>query len=483
MVLPVLRSDANTSGLRPTSWGARIYFGSPLPAYVLAFLLASVGAAISLEHRGLAYPFIAFYAAAAVAAYFGGTGPGLSVIPVGALYASLFYLDAPPARNWLAFLVLGPALAVAVAHQRLLLDRDRERARELVNFKLVGDHAIDWLLLVDEALTVRYVNLRASTDLGWSDAALTGRSLASLLTDGQHQTLRSAIGNGKPAELTFQRRDRSLVQMEIGCTSVNTAEGKVIHIAARDVRERKEIARKLEELRNWESLRTLSGGLAHDFNNLLTAILGNASLASHTLKGQHEAKPMLDSIVRSAQRSAELVQLMLATSGYRPPVREVLDVKKLLDSALNNRQLPAGIHIAKDVEDASLRGDRGTFETLLWSLISNAAEAYGGQDGEVRVEIHSSRAPASNPAASAAIFEEGDAGAGECLGIVVEDHGAGMPKEVLEHAFEPFYTTKFAGRGLGLAAVRGIVRAYSGKLFLATVLGQGTRVEVWLPRD
>jgi signal transduction histidine kinase len=80
-----------------------------------------------------------------------------------------------------------------------------------------------------------------------------------------------------------------------------------------------------------------------------------------------------------------------------------------------------------------------------------------------------------------ASFEEGDAGSGECLGIVIEDSGCGMEPKVLERVFDPFFSTKFTGRGLGLPAVRGIVRAHSGKLLLQTKAGLGTRVEVWLP--
>jgi len=83
----------------------------------------------------------------------------------------------------------------------------------------------------------------------------------------------------------------------------------------------------------------------------------------------------------------------------------------------------------------------------------------------------------------AASFEEGDPGSGECLGIVVEDRGSGMSPEILERAFDPFFTTRFTGRGLGLPAVRGIVRAYRGRLSLETVAGEGTRVEVWLPKS
>jgi signal transduction histidine kinase len=186
---------------------------------------------------------------------------------------------------------------------------------------------------------------------------------------------------------------------------------------------------------------------------------------------------MLDSIASAGERSAELVRTMLATSGYRPQYTEQLQLAQILDSILAIRPLPPNIQVLSSVESHVFSGDRRSIDTLLWSLISNAAESYGRQDGVVRVSIRSGPAPRTPKAT----FEEGDAGTGECLGVIVEDNGCGMGQEVLDRAFDPFFSTKFTGRGLGLPAVRGIVRAYSGKLLLETAAGKGTHVEVWLP--
>jgi two-component system, cell cycle sensor histidine kinase and response regulator CckA len=241
--------------------------------------------------------------------------------------------------------------------------------------------------------------------------------------------------------------------------------------------ESKRIDRKLQEVRHWESLGVLAGGLAHDFNNLLTSILGYTSLAKDALPPGHEALPMLESIASAGEKSADLVRSMLATSGYRPHYTEQLELDKVLDSILKSRALPPNIRIVREVEAPLFSGDRRSIDTLLWSLISNAAESYGTEDGVVRVTIRMGLAPRT----PRAMFEEGDAGAGECLGIVVEDQGCGMEADVLARAFDPFFSTKFTGRGLGLPAVRGIVRAFSGKLLLETAAGKGTHVEVWLP--
>jgi len=464
---------------------AKLHYGPPLFGYILSIALISVTGVVrlALMDRGyLLYPFVFFYPAIALSAFLGGVGPGLAATLLGAVFAFLLFPLQTAPQNWIALAVLGPLFVQGFAHLRHIVERNRAIARELVKFKYIGDHASDWILLLSESGHIRYVNLKASEDLGWTDRDLTGRHIESLVPETQRPILSAALekarsGTAKPVEIVFERRDKSQVLVELGCTAVRTGEDQVIHAAARDIGERKQIEKKLQEIRHWESLGALAGGLAHDFNNLLTAILGNASLARDILPRDHETAPLLDGIVSSAERSSDLVRMLLATAGYRSRYSERLQLDQLLDWTLANRTLPPNIRVVKEAAATPFLGDRRAFETLLWSLISNAAEAYGGEEGEVRVAIRSGPAPRGH----AASFEEGDPGEGECLGIVVEDHGSGMSPEILDRAFDPFFSTRFTGRGLGLPAVRGIVRAYSGKLLLETAVGRGTRVEVWLP--
>jgi len=437
-----------------------------------------------VERNFFHVPFVFFYPAIGLAAFLGGAGPGLASALLGAVFAFTFFPDPPAPQNWIALAVIAPLLAAGFAHLRHIRDRNRAIARELVNFKLIGDHASDWILLIAESGRILYVNLKAATDLGWTDRELTGRAIESLVPDNQRTLLgatleRAKSGSGKPVEVTFERRDRSLALMELGCTAVRTGDEQVIHAAARDIGERKRFEKKLREIRHWESLGALAGGLAHDFNNLLTSILGNASLVRSILPPGHETARMLDGIIVSAEQSSDLVRMLLATSGHRSRHSEALLLDQLLDWTLATRPLPPQIRVAREAVAAPFRGDRHAFETLLWSLISNAAEAYGEKEGEIRVVIRSGQVPEARSSS----FEEGDSGKGECLGIVVEDRGSGMSPEILDRAFDPFFSTKFTGRGLGLPAVRGIVRAYSGKLLVETAVGQGTRVEVWLPKS
>ena len=463
---------------------ARLHIGSPVFGYLLSCVLIGATGYLRVTQPALAqFPFLFFYPAIALASFFGGLGPGIAAIVLGAVTASLYSLSPPSPVNWLALAIAGPLVSMAFARLRDVRDRSRALARDLAEFKFIGDHASDWILLLEESGQIRYVNHRASTDLGLVHRELIGRQLESLVTEAQRPALRVALemarsGIAKPIELAFERRDKSLALVELGCTAVRTGDDNVIYAAARDISERRQIEKRLSEIRQWESLEVLAGGLAHDFNNLLTTILGNADIAKDVLPRDHEAVPMLDAIITAGERSSELVNMLLATAGHRSRYSEQLQLNQLLDTTLNNRRLPAKILVAKEMAgDTAFLGDRRSFETLFWSLISNAAEAYGPEGGEIRVAIR--RGPASSPPSTD--FEEGDPGTGECIGIIVEDRGSGMSPEILKRAFDPFFSTRFTGRGLGLAAVRGIVRAYSGKLLLETAIGEGTRVEVWLP--
>jgi PAS domain S-box-containing protein len=469
----------------PVVLGARLHYGPPLFGYILSIALISVTAVVrlALMDRGfIFYPFVLFYPAIALASFLGGVGPGLAGAVLGAVLASLLFPQQTAPENWIALAVVAPLFVQGFAHLRDIVERNRAIARELANFKYIGDHASDWILLLNDSGHIRYVNLKASQDLGWTDRDLRGRHIESLIPETQRPILAAALekarsGAAKPVEIAFERRDKSWALVELGCTAVRTGVDRVIYAAARDIGERKQIEKKLQDIRHWESLGALAGGLAHDFNNLLTSILGNASLARDILPSDHETTPLLDGIVASAEQSSDLVRMLLATAGYRSRHKEELHLEELLDRTLANRPLPANVRVVTEAAAATFMGDRRALETLLWSLISNAAEAYGGAAGEVRVTIR--RGPARHiPAAN---FEEGDPGQGECLGIVVEDRGSGMSPAILERAFDPFFSTRFTGRGLGLPAVRGIVRAYAGKLSVETSLGKGTRVEVWLP--
>ncbi|MGD1073702.1 MAG: PAS domain S-box protein [Bryobacteraceae bacterium] len=475
--------------LKPAStviFRSRLHFGPPVFGYTLAISLVAItglGRLALMRDGNYNGPFILFYPAIAATSFLAGVGPGLLAITAGALFACGVFPYFPMPSSWIALSVLGPLLVTGFAHLREISERNKAVATECARFRYVSDHVSDWIFLTGESGAIQFANETACRELGFTAEELAGRAIEDLTLPSQRARLRSLLDQSRtakaaPSEIPFERRDGTLVHADVGCSAVRTETDVVFHFAARDITERKLLEEKLREARRWESLRVLAGGIAHDFNNLLTAMMGNAALARDTLSEDHPAAGLLQNVTQAGDRSAELVRMMLATAGYGQGSVESLRVDQLLGKVIEGHRIPGHIRLNVNVGPLSFQGERQAFATLFWSLIANALESYGESPGEVTVSSWSGPAPAGHPGS----FEEGEVEPGkQCLAIVVEDRGCGMAPEVLERAFDPFFTTKFTGRGLGLPAARGIVRAYSGKLWVKTRPGEGTRVEVWLP--
>ena len=466
-------------------WTSYLHYGSPVFGYALSLALTSLAGVLQitvLRASPERAPFVLFYPAIALASFLAGAGPGLMTMVFAGVFGVRFFPHPPGPLSWLALALLGPVVATIFVRVRATRDVAVATARELARFKFIGDHASDWIFLLSGSGEIQYANRTACTDLGWQEAVLMGRPLETLVPEPERPALRELLTGARagpvpPLEISFRREDESAVLIELICTGVHTREDQVIHAAARDITERRQLEQKLRDMRHWESLGVMAGGMAHDFNNLLMSTIGNASLAKDLLPPGHPSGDMIDGVISAGERAADLVRLMLATSGQKNRDGELLDLSHVLNWILSSRTLPTKVRIEADVEPVTFTADRRSMQTLLFSLVSNAAEAYGDRPGQVLVRIRSGAAPE----VSKANFEDGQMPIGDCITITVEDKGSGMKPEVLERAFDPFFSTKFTGRGLGLPAVRGLVRAYSGKLRLSTAPGVGTRIEILLP--
>jgi len=470
-----------------TPFQARRHYGSPFFGFLVACALVLVTgfARVALmQTLGYKAPFILFYPAIATAAFLGGVSGGLLAVIGGAIFASTVFPVSPEPFSWIALSVIGPILASGFAHLRELHDQSVDDTRDRARFRFISDNATDWLFLLGDENVITYVNQTAAQQLGYRPEYVIGQPFANFTPEPNRQQLNLLLDNCRSSqkittEIEMERRDRSVLKVEAGCTAVETEGETIIHLAARDITARHQIEERLREAQKWESLGVLAGGLAHDFNNLLTAIMGNAALAREYLEPNHPAAQFLESVQQAGDRSAELVRLMLATAGWQSLKAENIRISKLLEQTLASYPLPPHVSLRSEILTESYRGDAQSFKTMLGGLITNAAESYGNRAGEILVRI--TEGPVM-PRMGTASFEEGSIlGTGPVLGIIVEDHGCGMDPQVLSRAFDPFYSTKFTGRGLGLAAIRGLVRANSGKLWLTTEPGKGTRVEIWLP--
>jgi PAS domain S-box-containing protein len=273
-------------------------------------------------------------------------------------------------------------------------------------------------------------------------------------------------------ETVHARKDGSLFDVALSLSPLRDATGALAGAAtiARDIRDRKLLEHRLLSLQKIESLGALAGGIAHDFNNLLTGVLGNASLALDELEPDHGARPMVSEVIRAADRAAHLTSQLLAYAGLG---RFVLASFDLSEFVRDNRELLEAT-VSKNVElrfelaDGlpRIEADPSQIQQLLVNLVVNGAEAIGiGRTGEVRIVTRQEETDSEHRHV--------------CLEI--GDDGCGMDQRTLARIYDPFFSTKFTGRGLGLAAVSGIVRSHNGRMEVTSEPGRGTTFRVFLP--
>lgn len=253
--------------------------------------------------------------------------------------------------------------------------------------------------------------------------------------------------------------------------------------ALREKRKRElELEEQLRQAAKMEALGVLAGGVAHDFNNVLTTILANAELALELSPPDGDIADMLRAVVTASQRAGSFCSQMLAYAGRgtlrtaRIELRTLLpQLSDLVQAALSKKtSLAYALHDGPVFVD----GDENQLLQVIMNLITNAAEALGDEEGRIVVGselAHYDAATLDQLAAGA------DLPAGEYVRVTVSDTGCGMDAETMARIFDPFYTTKFTGRGLGLAAVKGIVLKHRGAILIDSKLGVGTTFAVLLP--
>ena len=246
--------------------------------------------------------------------------------------------------------------------------------------------------------------------------------------------------------------------------------------------EREQIQARVLEVQKLESLGVLAGGIAHDFNNLLVGIMGNAGLAQLELPPGANGRERIVQIETAARRASDLARQMLAYSGKGRFIVTTLDVSELVSEMTHFLRASIDRHIdiryAVTSGPVVIEGDATQLRQVVMNLVVNAADAIGEGGGSITVAT--SRVHADRSYLAGTFIDEG-LEEGEYAVIDVSDTGAGMDPATQARIFDPLFTTKTAGRGLGLAAVLGIVRAHRGALKVYSERGQGSTFKLLLP--
>lgn len=247
--------------------------------------------------------------------------------------------------------------------------------------------------------------------------------------------------------------------------------------------ERQQLESRMQHTQKLESLGVLAGGIAHDFNNLLMGVLGNASLIMMDLDEDSTLRAPLQDIERAARRAAELCGQMLAYSGRGPFVLMSIDVNEVMSDVLRlvNASSPKQIGIELDLDEhlPLIEGDSSQIHQVCMNLVINAVEAVGDNPGTVR--ISTAARELTDGDLQSFYYPVETIETNRFVVITVQDDGCGMSRDVIDRVFEPFYTTKFTGRGLGMAVVSGIVRSHHGAIRIESEIDEGTTFTIALP--
>jgi PAS domain S-box-containing protein len=384
----------------------------------------------------------------------------------------------------------GESIFVGIVHDLTERERIGKALREgAARLKAVVETAVDGVILIDARGRVLMFNPACERLFKLQAHEIIGQNVKMLMPapyrtehDGYlknfHQTrVRKIIGIGR--EVTGQRKDGSIFPMDL---SVGEAiqDGESIFVGIiHDLTGRKKTEEQLVQAQKMETVGQLSGGIAHDFNNLLTVIVGNSEFLGEQLEDP-DLRQLADDISRAGERGAELTQRLLAFSRRQMLSPVEFDCNELLDSMhkLLRRTMREDIEIKVDFDtDIPLAfADPAQLESAILNLGLNAQDAMA-TGGRLTITT-----------AAACLDEEYQAlhpevRPGDYVSIAITDTGDGMPKEVLDRVFEPFYTTKEVGKGsgLGLSMVYGFVKQSNGHVSIYSEPRLGTTVRMYLP--
>jgi PAS domain S-box-containing protein len=247
--------------------------------------------------------------------------------------------------------------------------------------------------------------------------------------------------------------------------------------------ERISLERRLFEARKSESLGRMAAAIAHHFNNMLAAVIGNLELGSMSVTEDSNALDNIKEALKAAQRAADMSRLMLAYLGQAVGTREPLDLCKLCREVISNvkRTEPRGVSLEADIPDSEVNvmAQPEQIKTVISSLVSNSFEALEGKGGLVKVSVGIGH---PSPEGSVFLFPVDWRPQEERYGCIeVVDNGIGMDRETLGKIFDPFFSTKFTGRGLGLPVVLGITKSFGGGIEVESKPNQGSRFRILLP--
>jgi PAS domain S-box-containing protein len=324
--------------------------------------------------------------------------------------------------------------------------------------------------------------------VGYPRQQMIGRKTSSFSTwldPAQRQLMYTEVSKGRNIdwmEFKLRRSDSQVRDMQISARPFQLGGRNVVLAVGRDITELRNLERQMLHSQKLESLGILAGGIAHDFNNLLTGILGNADLARSEMSPLAPSRASLEGIEIAARRAADLCRQLLAYSGHGRFMVQPISLQELVEemghllSVSISKKVVLKYHFSKGLP--AVEADATQLRQVIMNLIVNASEAIGERSGVISVTVGLAHCDAA--------YLKGCLGAdhlpeADYVYAEVADTGHGIEGADLNRIFDPFFSTKFTGRGLGLAAVLGIVRGHHGAIKVYSETGRGTTFKLLFP--
>ncbi|MBN8875029.1 MAG: response regulator [Rhodospirillales bacterium] len=360
--------------------------------------------------------------------------------------------------------------AISLARMQAALQHDSAL------LQLIADNANDIIMLLDAEETILYASGAAERILGYPPSDLLGKPLSALVNPEDAEA--AELPSARMRHLMFCRtRDNRPVLLEPTFRPVGQpAAARTIGVL-RDVTDQVRVEEQLNHQQRMETVGQLTAGIAHDFNNLLQAMMGSLELLIDEVGDRPEMRECAEGALRMGERGARLTHHLLAFARKQVLKPRALDLPDLIGDIVHTLRRTLGPQISIPIEIQSdmpqVYADPGQLEAAMLNLALNARDAMP-KGGTLRIAVCEAGPVVLNPLE--------DPTQRPYVVLSVSDTGTGMTPETLAKACEPFFTTKGPkGSGLGLSMVHGFARQSGGDMRVLSRLGEGTRVEVWLP--
>ncbi len=399
-----------------------------------------------------------------------------------------------------AILLLSFGLAVlTIMYRRSETAKARIESSELAareseeKYRLLAANLADVIWVLEEGdYCLKYCSPSIQSISGYTDEEFMQIPLEDMMPRDDLRKLSRALTENTAdvviSELLLRHKDGSKVWVEMVIrVSQVLPDGRCEWVGVtRDISKRKENEREklqLEEQvrqsQKFESLGTLAGGIAHDFNNILTVIFGVNDMLRLQLKEDPKTDKLLDRLSNASRKARSLVQQILTFSRQSSGDKEVIDALNVLDDCVNlilpGKPINISLNITSYGDQFPIVANKNQLEQTLINLITNALDAVHEDSGKILIQLRAEKIQSPKN------LLHGELQAGNYVHIEVIDNGEGMSGAVIDKIFDPFFTSKELGNGMGLAIVHGIVMDHAGAIEIESEVGKGTSVHIYLP--